>query len=202
MQSGQRRITANASKGGSFRAGTFYEGQSGLIGLVATTKPANERCTMFIETCIVTVILLGITMSGVGQEKPDFSGEWILDRQASTLSPGADAMRSGVVRIEHREPTFRYKAAFVSEGGPLEYEYELLSDGRESVSTQQGITTASSLRWEGDALVASWRIHRPEGEMKISFRHELLDAGRRLRAAEQLRSSGRDQDNVWIFERR
>jgi hypothetical protein len=156
---------------------------------------------MSIETCIATVLLLGIIISGVAQEKPDCSGEWILNRQASTLSPGADAVQSGVVRIEHREPTFRYKAAFVSEGGPLQYEYELLSDGREIVSTQQGITTVSSLRWEGDAMVATWRIQRPDGEMKISFRHELLDAGRRLRAAEQLRGSGRDQDNVWMFER-
>lgn len=157
---------------------------------------------MFIETSSATVILLSITISRVVQEKPDFSGEWILNRQASTLSPGADAVKSGVVRIEHREPTFRYKASLVSESGPLQYEYELLSDGREIVSTQQGITTVSRLRWEGDALVATWRIQRPDGEMNISFRHELLDGGRRLRAAEQLRGSGREQDNVWMFERR
>lgn len=157
---------------------------------------------MFIETWIATAILLGVAMSGVAQERPDFSGEWILNRPASTLSPGADAVQSGVVQIEHREPTFRYKAAFVSETGPLQYEYELLSDGGEIVSTQHGITTVSRLRWEGDALVATWRIQRPDGEMNISFRHELLDDGRRLRAAEQLRGSGRDQDNVWMFERR
>ena len=157
---------------------------------------------MFIETCIATVILLAITISGAAQEKPDFSGEWILNRQASTLSPGADAMQSGVVRIEHREPTFRYKAAFVSPTSPLQVEYELRSDGHETVGTQPGITTVSSLRWEGDALVTSWRIQRPDGEMTISFRHELLDSGRRLRAAEQLRGSGRNQDNVWIFDRR
>ena len=133
---------------------------------------------------------------------PDFSGEWILNRQASTLSPGADAMKSGVVQIEHREPTFRYKAALVSEGGPLQYEYELLSDGRETVSTAEGVTTVSSLRWEGNALVAAWRIQRPDGEMRISFAHELLDGGRRLRATEELRAGGRDQDNVWMFDRR
>lgn len=157
---------------------------------------------MFIETCIATAFLLAITISGVAQEKPDFSGEWILNRQASTLSPGADAMQSGVVRIEHREPTFRYKAAYVSEGGPLQVEYELLSDGHELVGTQPGITTVSSLRWDGDALVTTFQIQRPDGELKISFRHELLDAGRRLRATEQLRGSGRHQDNVWIFDRR
>ena len=106
------------------------------------------------------------------------------------------------MRIEHRPPSFRYQADFVREGGPLQYEYELLSDGREIVSTQKGITTVSSLRWEGDALVTTWRIQRSGGEMKITFRHELLDAGERLRVSEELRGSDHDQDNIWMFERR
>jgi hypothetical protein len=157
---------------------------------------------MLIQTSITTGILLALAALGLEKEKPDFSGEWILNRQASNLSPGADAVQSGEVRIEHRDPRFRCKAAFVSQTGPLQYEYELLSDGREVVSTQQGVTTVSSLGWEGDALVAKWRIQRTDGEMKISFRHELLDAGRRLRAVEQLRGGGKDQDNVWLFDRR
>jgi len=155
---------------------------------------------MFIETCIATVVLLGVAISGLAQEKPDFSGEWILNRQASTLSPGADAVQSGVWRIEHREPTFRHKAAFVTESNPFEYEYELLSDGREVVGTQQGARTVSSLRWEGNALVVRWRTQRSDGEMEISFRYELLDAGRRLRATEQVRGTDHDQDNIWVFE--
>jgi hypothetical protein len=157
---------------------------------------------MLIQTAIAIGILLGVAVFGVCAERPDFSGEWILNRQASTLDPGAAAVKSGVVRIEHREPAFKYKAAFVSDSGPLQYEYELLSDGREVSATQQGKTTVSSLRWDGEALVATWRIQSPAGEMKISFRHELLDTGRRLRAVEQLRGGGRDQDNVWMFERR
>jgi hypothetical protein len=68
---------------------------------------------MFITTCIGTAILAGVAASGFAQDKPDFSGEWILDRGASTLSPGAAGVRSGVWRIEHREPTFHHKATFV-----------------------------------------------------------------------------------------
>jgi len=41
-----------------------------------------------------------------------------------------------------------------------------------------------------------------DGEMTIVFRYELLDDGRRLRAMERLRGGGRDQDNIWIFDRR
>jgi hypothetical protein len=157
---------------------------------------------MSIETCIATVILLGVATAGLAQEKPDFSGEWILNRQASTLSPGADGVQSGVWRIEHREPTFRHKAAFVTGSNPIEYEYELRSDGREVVGTQQGARIVSSLRWEGNALVVTMRTQRSDGEMEISFRYDLLDAGRRLRATEQVRGTDHDQDNIWIFERR
>jgi hypothetical protein len=39
---------------------------------------------------IATVIVLGIAAASVAQEKPNFSGEWVLNRQARTLSPGAD----------------------------------------------------------------------------------------------------------------
>jgi len=157
---------------------------------------------MLIRTCIASGILLGLAGLGVAQQKPDFSGEWTLNRQASSLSPGAAAVESGVVRIEHRDPTFGYKATFVSASGPLQYDYELQSDGRDVGATQNGVTILSNLRWEGQALVARWRIQRPDGETRIFFRHELIDGRRRLRAVEQLRGGGQEQDNVWIFDRR
>ena len=65
---------------------------------------------MFIRTHIVSGLLLALAASGFAQGKPDFSGEWTLNRQASTLSSAAAGIRSGDVRIEHRDPTFRYKA--------------------------------------------------------------------------------------------
>src|SRR5262245_17256871 len=157
---------------------------------------------MYVETCIATIVLLGLASSGLTQEGPDFSGEWILNRQASTLSKGADAMQSGVWRIEHREPAFRHKAAFVSATGSREYEYELQTDGREVVSEHQGGRSVSTLRWEGHSLVVTFRTERSDGEMTVSFRYELIDAGRRLRAVEQLRGTDHNQDNVWIFDRR
>jgi len=157
---------------------------------------------MLIQTCIATAILLGITISGIAQNKPDFSGEWMLNRQASTLSPGADAVQSGSLQIEHREPMFHCKGAFVTKSNPLQYEYELPSDGREVVSTRNGVQTVSRLQWNGDALLVTMRTQRAGGEQKLSFRYDLVDAGRRLRATEQLRGTDHDQDNVWMFERR
>jgi uncharacterized beta-barrel protein YwiB (DUF1934 family) len=156
---------------------------------------------MLIKTSIAAGILLGLAVLSIAQGKPDFSGEWVLNRQASTVSQGAAAIQSGVLQIEHRDPTFRYKVRFMAQNGPLQYEYELLSDGREVGATQQGITSVSSLRWEAEALVLNSRIQSPNGETRISFRYELVDAGRRLRAVERLRGNAQEQDNIWIFDR-
>ena len=136
-------------------------------------------------------------------QKPDFSGEWKLNRQASMLSPVvAPVVRRGELRIEHREPRFAGHLTVVFEDKSVESKFELLSDGREVVATDdRGQRIVSSLHWDGDALVAIWRIQATGGELTISFRYELQNGGRGLRAAEQFRGGGRDQDNLWIFER-
>jgi len=128
----------------------------------------------------------------------DFSGEWILDRQASTLSSGAAAFQSGVMRIDHREPIFHFQIRMVADGKPVEYAYEGLSDGMEVA----GEGSVNSLCWDGDALVFTGRSQSSDGLWTIAFRYELLEEGRRLRAVEQIRGGGRDQDNIWMFERR
>ena len=134
-------------------------------------------------------------------QRPDFSGEWILNRPASTLSPGADGMKSGVWLIEHREPEVHLKASFVAAGDPVQFEWALRTDAGEIVNTHENMTMASSLRWEGTSLVVQWRILRPEGETKIYFRYELSEDRRRLTAFEQLRGTDHDQDNTWVFDR-
>ena len=140
-----------------------------------------SRCTLAAGFC-----LTGVT-TVVAQQKPDFSGEWTLNRQASTLSPiVAPVAQSGVLRIEHHEPSVTGHMTIMLDGKPFDSKFELLSDGREVVATDRGRRIVSSLRWDGEALVATWRIQGPENEMSISFRYELQDGGRRLRAAVRL----------------
>jgi hypothetical protein len=117
-------------------------------------------------------------------QKPDFTGEWTLNREASALSPVvAPVVQSGFIRIEHREPTVSVHLSITMDGTPFDVRFERASN------------------WEGDALVFVDRAQTPNGELTIAFRYELQHAGRRLRAAEQLRGAGREQDNVWVFDR-
>ena len=64
------------------------------------------------------------------EQQPDFSGEWVLDRAACTLSPGADGVRSAVWHIEHRDPRFRIKASCETAGEPIQWEYGPAEAGR------------------------------------------------------------------------
>ena len=56
-------------------------------------------------TFIAAVVFLAGAMTVTAQQKPDFSGEWKLNRHASVLSPAVAAVaQSGLLRIEHHEP--------------------------------------------------------------------------------------------------
>ncbi len=50
----------------------------------------------------------------------------------------------------------------VLDGKPFESNFEMLSNSREVAATDGGRRIVSSLRWDGDALVAAWKIEDPE----------------------------------------
>src|SRR3954471_7126644 len=150
----------------------------------------------------LAAVFLAGAMTVIAQQKPDFSGEWTLNVQASTLSPiVAPVAQSGILRIEHHEPKFTAHQTIVLDGKPFQSHFEVLSDGREVVTEAGGRRIGSTLRWDRDALVFTSRIEGPNVQMTISFRYDLQEGGQRLRATEQVRGTDHDQDNVWMFER-
>ena len=128
--------------------------------------------------------------------KPDFSGSYVLNREASTLSPFAGAIQTGSMQIKHSEPRFHFRVRYMVHDQPLEFTFELPTDGSESQIVEDGESTTISLQWDGNALIFVERNHG-----MVTFRHELLEAGRVLRVNEQNRGMGRDQDNIFIFEK-
>jgi molybdate transport system substrate-binding protein len=153
-------------------------------------------------TSVVLSLVLAAIAPATPQDKPDFSGEWTLNRTESALTGGADTVESATWRIEHHDPQFRHQATLTFRGGrPLSYEYSIRADGNEVVNTDRGRRVAATLRWEGTALVFVTRTSAAAGESTVTFRYELVDGGRRLRATESVRGTDHDQDNVWIFDR-
>jgi hypothetical protein len=157
--------------------------------------------TRALSTVVIAMATLAVSVSAA-QRKPDFSGTWVLNRQASSLPPPVSAVESGVLRIEHREPSFSFHRTYVIGGAPREAGFTLLTDGRETSETgAKELTTVSTLRWASDALVLAMRIQGPGFTATNDVRYELLNGGTRLRATEQGRSPQGDHDAVWIFDR-
>jgi hypothetical protein len=130
--------------------------------------------------------------------KPNFSGEYVLDRPSSLLSAGAAAIVSAVLRIEHDDPRFRCSAKFASAADAVEFTFERFTDGRE---TAVGAHERSRCYWDDDTLISEDQMGSGDAAMVMTWRYELMNDERRLRAKEQIRGAGRDQDNVWEFER-
>jgi hypothetical protein len=129
--------------------------------------------------------------------KPDFTGEWVLDRQASQLMGGAAAMESGVLRIDHREPKCGLQIRMSAGGEAVERAWES-SVTHEAPAVESGFY--SHLFWDGDALVFACGSKGPDEAWSMVWRYQLVDSGQRLRAVEQMRGRG-DFDNTWFFER-
>ncbi len=163
----------------------------------------TETNTRRLRATLSAALLAVCAAAAAAQARPDFSGEWVLNRQESTLPPPVSAVESGVVRIEHREPTFTFHRTYVIGGTPREASFTRATDGREVAETgPQGIPSVSTLRWDGAALVLAMRIKGPGFEATNDVRYELLNGGRRLRATEQGRSPQGNHDAVWIYDRR
>ena len=80
--------------------------------------------------------------------KPDFSGEWALNVEASSLSPiVAPVVQRGFVRIEHREPTVSVYLSITMQGEPVEVRFQRPSN------------------WEGDVLAFTDTVPTPDGEL-------------------------------------
>jgi hypothetical protein len=130
--------------------------------------------------------------------RPDFSGDYRFNREASTLSPGgADRISGGRMHIDHREPHFRCEGRYdFADAGRFEFSFELVTDGRETHESKAGRTEVMTLQWDGDALV-----FRARNGGALTMRYELVDSGRCIRVSEQNRGMGHDQDNVFVFDR-
>lgn len=142
------------------------------------------------------------TVTVTAQAPQDFSGEFVLDRGASLLQAESAVVESGTLRIEHRDPAFRFARTFVVKQQPVDTTYEIATDGREVARTVAGRRSRARLEWQGGSLLLTVLIETPRGEVSNIVRYELLDGGRTLRAIEDVGGAAPAHHNIWMFVRR
>jgi len=158
------------------------------------------RRAVRLMTCAIAVVA---SVSLTGQAKPDYSGNWVLNKAASRLDGPIAAVESGTVHIEHREPTFTFQRTFVVGGMSYDMAYTQTTDGKEVVTANQqgGGSSRSRLLWDGGSLVLDVKMTTPGGPVDNVVRYELAEGGRVLHAIEDVTGPA-THHNVWVFDRR
>jgi hypothetical protein len=165
----------------------------------------------------LTLLILA-TAIVVAQNKPDFSGRWILAVPESSASdiPSALSVRQTVVRTTiHREPMEPF---FKNIAIDLEFESGVRSEdhligvsgaivpGRRPDGSLQGLQAYHSVDWEGSSLVFENGTHtgpKPETGVWAERRETWsLDPEGRLRIVIVTRSSADDSRTVTLVYRR
>jgi hypothetical protein len=151
---------------------------------------------------VVMVIFAGLATSAtLLAQRPDFSGDRTLNRSASRLSQGQTAVQSGRLQIDHRDPNLHVHLTLVTAERTFETDTVRTTDGREVRVAQASGTVASSARWEDDVILLLTNVEGPGCSGSIRIRYALEDGGRRVVATEAIRGCGRDQDNIWVFDK-
>ncbi len=151
---------------------------------------------------LLLVVSTWLPATASGQQRPDFSGDWTLERSVSTLQGEMSSIESGTLRIQHRDPSFGFTRTFVIKTKPIDTSFAIQTDGREVVNSNRGLTSRARMEWQGSSLLLTVLIDGPRGTISNVVRYELLDEGRTLRAVEDVGGAAPRHHNVWMFARR
>lgn len=136
------------------------------------------------------------------QDRPNYSGEWVLRVDRSTLDQRIWAgLERGTLRLVHREPSVECRRAFVVKGQPDEAVWTMTTNGEEQVKTAGAQTRRSRLSWTGQTLVLSERVTARQGEATNTVEYRLLDNGRALEARERFKGPRLQYENIYVFEK-
>ena len=131
--------------------------------------------------------------------RPDFSGRWRYDADASSLQISGPV--AVVAVIEHRDSLFRMERSMQLEDRTDEFAIELTIGGKNAPLSRADATLHPAIDWDGDDLVFVTRIVRGTGEATNSVRYRLEEDGAVLVGEESFRSADHSYDNRWVMRR-
>jgi hypothetical protein len=134
------------------------------------------------------------------QAKSDFSGTWKANIAKSDFGP-APPPDSIVEKIVHQEPSL--KVNYVQTGGSGNATFDLVytTDGQECVNHMGGNEIKSTLKWDGDDLVADSKGSYDGIDFTSKDRWTLSGGGKTLTVDRHISASGDEFEMKWVFEK-
>jgi hypothetical protein len=136
------------------------------------------------------------------QAKSDFSGTWKGNNSKSDFGP-MPAPDTFVEKIAHEDPSLKVHTAQTGGSGDQTYDMTYTTDGKECLNHMGGTdnTIKTSLKWDGDDLVADSTGSYDGNDFTAKDRWTLSDAGKTLTVTRHVSAGGADFDIKMVLEK-
>jgi hypothetical protein len=134
------------------------------------------------------------------QANSDFSGTWKANIAKSDFGP-APPPDSIVQKIVQQDPSLKTNIAQTGGTGDMTYDMIYTTDGKECVNHPGGNEFKSTLKWEGDDLVADTKGSWDGNDFAAKDRWALSDGGKTMTVQRHISTAGGDFDMKLVFEK-
>ena len=126
--------------------------------------------------------VLLLSLAAAAQDKPNFSGKWLLDMEKSEFSHFPPPMAQ-TNAIEHQGVNIKLTQTIrISDGpdGEASFERHYTTDGHENVNKLGPRDAKSTSRWDGGKLIILMRLETPDGTGEIEESWALAEGGKQM----------------------
>src|SRR5579864_2823942 len=149
-------------------------------------------------------ILIGLALAlspAIAQDKPNFSGKWVLDTAASDFGdfPAPD---SQINVVDHQEPNIHLTQTIRGEavpGGEATSDRHYTTDAKENTNKIGGREIKSTTRWDNHKLVTIVKLETPDGTVEIKDSWELGGEGKQLVVTRDFKGPQGERNQKLVF---
>ena len=142
-----------------------------------------------------TLLVLAAALAVAADDKPNLTGTWKLNSAKSDFF-GKDAPSALAVKIDHKDPVFKYSVNGTQNGNEFEESGEVTIGGKEGASSN-GLTLKA--HWEGKVLVVEYK--NEDGSFSGLAHDTLSEDGKTLTRDADIKSSEGDYKQHVVLEK-
>jgi hypothetical protein len=156
-----------------------------------------RKSTFRLFSFALLTLALGLVQA---QAKSDFSGTWKANATKSDFGPmpPPDSMTEKIV---HEDPSFKVNIAQTGGSGDMTYDQVYTTDGKECVNHMGDNEFKSTLKWDGDDLVADTKGSYEGNEFTAKDRWTLSDGGKTMTVTRHISTSMGEFDMKLVFDK-
>ena len=148
-------------------------------------------------------IFVIVSLAAFAQDKPNFSGHWLLDHAKSDFGdfPTPDTQTSV---IEHKGADIKLVQTVKGDavvGGEASMERRYTTDGKETVNRIGQSDAKSVAQWDGRKLIIETKLDTPNGTVVIADSWELAEGGKELMVSREIRGPDASQRQRFIYNK-